>query len=81
MITVPESYRDLIEAPWTASMSTVDADGMPQVTAVWYLADDDKVKTSLMTSGRSTRISSLTPRPPYSSSIRRTHSAHWRFGL
>lgn len=50
MPTIPDSHRDLIEAPGIASLSTVGADGMPQVTALWYLADGDTVKTSLMTS-------------------------------
>jgi PPOX class probable F420-dependent enzyme len=50
MPTIPDSHRDLIEAPGIASLSTVGTDGTPQVTALWYLADGDTVKTSLMTS-------------------------------
>ena len=49
MPTIPESHRDLIEAPGTASLSTIGADGTPQVTALWYRADAGVVKTSLMT--------------------------------
>jgi PPOX class probable F420-dependent enzyme len=48
--TVPESHRDLLEAPGIASLSTIGVDGSPQVTAIWYLADGDAVTTSLMTS-------------------------------
>ncbi|ETB36098.1 pyridoxamine 5'-phosphate oxidase [Mycobacterium avium subsp. hominissuis 10-5606] len=50
MPTIPASHRDLIEAPGIASLSTIGPDGYPQVTALWYLADGDTVKTSLMTS-------------------------------
>ena len=33
---VPESHRDLLLAPLTATLTTVDAGGRPQSTAVWY---------------------------------------------
>ena len=49
MSKIPDSHRDLIEAAGIASLSTVGADGTPQVTALWYLADGDVVRTSLMT--------------------------------
>lgn len=48
-VTIPESHRDLIEAAGTATLSTVGADGYPQVTALWYLLDGGVVRTSLMT--------------------------------
>src|SRR5277367_5529309 len=47
MPTIPDSHRQLIEAPGVGSLSTVGSDGSPQVTAIWYLADGDTVKTSL----------------------------------
>ncbi|NDJ87930.1 PPOX class F420-dependent oxidoreductase [Mycolicibacter kumamotonensis] len=50
MPTIPQSHRDLIETPGIGALSTIGPDGMPQVTALWYLADGDTVKTSLMTS-------------------------------
>lgn len=49
MATIPASHRDLVETPGIASLSTLGPDGTPQVTALWYLADGDQVKTSLMT--------------------------------
>jgi PPOX class probable F420-dependent enzyme len=52
MPAIPDSHRDLIDAPGIASLSTIDPGGMPQVTALWYLNDGDTVKTSLMTSRR-----------------------------
>jgi PPOX class probable F420-dependent enzyme len=50
MPEIPESHRDLIDAPGTASLSTIGPDGSPQVTALWYVADGDTVKTSLLMS-------------------------------
>ncbi|MGO8870092.1 MAG: PPOX class F420-dependent oxidoreductase [Acidimicrobiales bacterium] len=38
---VPESHRDLLCAPLTATLTTVDRHGRPQSTAVWYLVDED----------------------------------------
>ena len=47
--SIPDSHRDLLTAPGVATLSTVDAKGMPQVTALWYLLDGDVVRTSLTT--------------------------------
>lgn len=49
MPTIPESHRDLVEAPHIASLSTVGADGTPQVTAIWFVAEGDAVKASVIT--------------------------------
>lgn len=45
---IPDSHRDLLEAPGVAVLSTLGADGLPQVTAVWYLLDGDVVRLSLV---------------------------------
>jgi PPOX class probable F420-dependent enzyme len=45
---IPESHRGMIEAHITAVLTTVGADGTPQSTAIWYLAEDDVVRTSLL---------------------------------
>jgi PPOX class probable F420-dependent enzyme len=47
--TIPESHRDLLEAPLVASLSTVGPDGTPQVTAIWFVAEGETVKASLVT--------------------------------
>lgn len=49
MATVPDSHRDLLDAP-VATLATVGADGRPQLSAVWFLADGDSVRVSLNTS-------------------------------
>ena len=46
MATVPDSHRDLLDAP-VATLATVGADGRPQLSAVWFLADGDTVRISL----------------------------------
>jgi len=38
---IPESHRDLLASPLTATLTTLDGKGRPQSTAVWYLLDDD----------------------------------------
>jgi PPOX class probable F420-dependent enzyme len=49
MSLVPDSHRDLLDAE-VASLSTIGDDGFPQVTAVWFLLDEDgKLKLSLNT--------------------------------
>lgn len=60
MATVPDSHRDLLAAP-VATLATVGADGRPQVSAVWFLADDDQVRVSLNTSRQKTK--NLAARP------------------
>ena len=46
---VPESHHDLLDLVWAASLVTLDGEGRPQTTAVWYLADpeDGNLKVSV----------------------------------
>jgi len=47
MPTIPESHRDLLESD-VAVLATIGPDGYPQVTATWFLFDDDgTIKLSL----------------------------------
>lgn len=49
MTTVPETHRDLLKTD-TAILATVGQDGYPQVTALWFLFDEDEtLKLSLNT--------------------------------
>jgi PPOX class probable F420-dependent enzyme len=54
MATIPDSHRDLLDAP-VATLATVGADGRPQLSAVWFLADDDGVRLSLNNSRQKTK--------------------------
>jgi PPOX class probable F420-dependent enzyme len=60
MPTIPDSHRDLLDAP-VATLATVGADGRPQVSAVWFLAEGDTVRLSLNTARQKTK--NLTARP------------------
>lgn len=53
--TIPETHRDLLEAD-VAILATYGTDGHPQVTALWFLIDDDGlVRLSLNSSRQKTR--------------------------
>ena len=60
MASIPDSHRDLLDAP-VATLATVGADGRPQLSAVWFLADDDGVRVSLNTARQKTK--NLTANP------------------
>jgi PPOX class probable F420-dependent enzyme len=51
----PESHRDLLDTD-VAALATISRAGFPQVTALWFLFDDDgRVKLSLNTARQKTR--------------------------
>ena len=61
MSTFPESHRDLLESD-VAILTTIGRDGYPQVTAVWFLHDDDgTLKLSLNTARQ--KVKNLCQRP------------------
>ena len=54
MAELPESHRDLLDEQF-ATLATVDGEGRPQLTEVWFLAEDGEVKLSLNTSRLKTK--------------------------
>jgi PPOX class probable F420-dependent enzyme len=44
--TIPDSHQDLLDAD-VATLATVGVDGRPQVTEVWFLAEDGEIRISL----------------------------------
>jgi PPOX class probable F420-dependent enzyme len=61
MTTFPESHRDLLQTD-VASLATIGPDGFPQVTALWFLFDDDgMLKISL--NGARQKTKNLLRRP------------------
>jgi PPOX class probable F420-dependent enzyme len=60
MTTFPESHADLLEAQ-VASFATIDSDGFPQVTEVWFLHEDGELKLSL--NGSRAKTKNLMARP------------------
>ncbi len=51
---IPESHRDLLDAP-VATLATLGPDGRPQLSAVWFLADDEGIRVSLNSTRQKTR--------------------------
>jgi PPOX class probable F420-dependent enzyme len=54
MTTYPESHRDLLDGEF-ATLATVSASGMPQLTEVWFIHDDGEIRTSLNTARAKTK--------------------------
>lgn len=54
MTTIPESHRDLLDADFL-TLATVGADGLPQLSVVWFLTEDGTIKTSLNTTRQKTK--------------------------
>jgi PPOX class probable F420-dependent enzyme len=61
MLDIPESHRDLLDAS-VAVLATNGPDGRPQVSAVWFLAEDDTVRVSLNTTRKKVRNLRRDPR-------------------
>jgi PPOX class probable F420-dependent enzyme len=55
MDVIPETHKDLLQTD-VAALATIGASGYPQVTALWFLYDDDGlVKLSLNTARQKTK--------------------------
>jgi len=54
MTAFPQSHHDLVEAQF-ATVATVDGEGLPQLTEVWFLYEDSEVKLSLNSSRAKTK--------------------------
>ena len=59
-IDLPEEYRDLLDAN-VATLATVEPDGTPQLSEIWFLHDEGEVRLSLNTTRRKTQ--NLSKRP------------------
>ena len=61
MITIPETHHDLLKTD-VAMLATIDRNGYPQVTAIWFLFDDDGlIRLSLNTARQ--KVKNLQKRP------------------
>ena len=54
MPDIPESHRDLLDSQ-VATLATIGSDGRPQLSEVWFLAENGEVKFSLNTTRQKTR--------------------------
>ena len=59
-IDLPEEYRDLLDAN-VATLATVEPDGTPQLSELWFLHDEGEIRLSLNTTRRKTQ--NLSQRP------------------
>jgi PPOX class probable F420-dependent enzyme len=65
MSVFPESFRELLGSPGVCVISTIEPDGGPQSSAVWYLLDDDgELKVSL--NGARRKVQNLLRNPKVS---------------
>jgi PPOX class probable F420-dependent enzyme len=60
MTSFPETHRDLLDGQ-VGSLATIDRDGFPQVSEIWFLVVDDELKLSLNSSRYKTQ--NLVERP------------------
>ena len=60
MADYPDDYRDLLEGRF-ATLATLEPDGSPQLSELWFLFDDGQIKFSLNTARRKTQ--NLAARP------------------
>ena len=62
MTAIPASHRDLLDNSQVAILATTNPDGTPQVTASWFLAEEDgTVRMSLNTARQ--KVKNLMRRP------------------
>ena len=57
---IPQSHHDLLQGS-VATFATIAPDGRPQLTEVWFLAEDDTVSVSMNTSRQ--KLKNLRERP------------------
>jgi PPOX class probable F420-dependent enzyme len=60
MVAIPDTHKDLLESS-VASFATIGPDGGPQLTEVWFLAENDEVLLSLNAGRQKTK--NLVARP------------------
>jgi PPOX class probable F420-dependent enzyme len=54
MADIPASHRDLLDAK-ILTLATIAPDGRPQLSAIWFLAEDETVRLSLNTARKKVR--------------------------
>ena len=58
--SIPDSHRDLLETQ-VATLATIGPDGRPQLSAVWFLAEDDVLRVSLNANRQKTKNLGVNP--------------------
>ncbi len=60
-VTIPDTYRDLLDAQIPVALATVGPSGRPQVTAIWVIREGDLLITSV--AGIRQKLKNLRARP------------------
>jgi nitroimidazol reductase NimA-like FMN-containing flavoprotein (pyridoxamine 5'-phosphate oxidase superfamily) len=71
MADFPDDYRDLLDARF-ATLATVEPDGTPQLSEIWFLHDDGEIRLSLNTARRKTQNLQARPQCSCTASTTRT---------
>ena len=53
--SLPETHRDLLDAPGVGILSTIAPSGQIQSTAIWFLVEDGQVKVSISSARKKLR--------------------------
>ena len=61
MPTIPESHQALLDGQ-LATLATVGSDGRPQLSTVWFLAEDGTIRFSLNTMRQKTKNLTANPK-------------------
>ena len=59
-LSVPDSHAELLQSP-LATLATVGPDGRPQLSTVWFLAEDGQVRFSLNTNRQKVKNLQVNP--------------------
>ena len=59
---IPESHLDLVDGPYTVSLTTIMPDGQPQITPVWCNRKDDYLFINVMRGFRKEKNMRLNPK-------------------
>ena len=62
MTAIPASHRDLLDNNQAAILATTGPDGVPQVTASWFLAEEDGIVRMSLNTARQ-KVKNLMRRP------------------
>ena len=62
MTAIPTSHRDLLDNNQVAILATTNPDGTPQVTASWFLAEEDGIVRMSLNTARQ-KVKNLMRRP------------------
>jgi PPOX class probable F420-dependent enzyme len=60
MIDIPDSHKDLLQSQ-VATFATIDPDGLPQLTELWFLYENGSVAISLNANRQKTKTLKVRP--------------------